>query len=857
MKRVALGAAIGAAGCLPEIGLRFGGDPLTGVALALTLGGAGGAFLALVVDLAGERRSLAAALLLLPIPILQAVAIHSAIGRIADLSLVAGSVAVWLAALTVAAALAVIAYRALGRSSRSLMNARRIRAAITAGVLILAAALCLELFQGKAPLTAKVVMHVVAVAALALAVSTWRRRIVLPALAVASFAALCTIPDRYTGLAAAAGFLALGAAVLSVEAMGWAPPHGPLRPGRIAACLGVVALLLLASHLLVARSPGSWRTATGGGLLSVLVRAGHAATDFDGDGHGAIFAQHDCAPFDRDAFPGGHEIPGNDVDENCLAGPEGGDACGWVRAREARNPRPKPWRGDVILVLVDTLRYRDADGVDVPNLRVIAASGVRFTRAYSTAPFTAFALLGMLAGRLAPNTTTTWFGMLSGVSKMPQESLVPLLARAGYSTAVVGGATPGENAYFRRDTYGRGFGLAHLMPMSAPPEEVARAAADAWRTMGSGRPRFLYVHLMWLHEPRDGEGERVEALRRLDAALGQMRSGLGDDALWIVASDHGEERGEHGGRYHASTLYDEQVHVPLIVTRPDLAPRRETSVSTLRSLYPTLAAMVAPDVSPPGNGPYLCLDGVACADLPVPMALEMQTIHLHGLVVGSRKVVRDIDHGAVTAFDLDRDPGEQRPLSPVPAKLEAALVSWEEHLFGPRDDACFWPYDGGKEPAAIPLPSSQESEAATEEKRDAGAADASPDGGSGERGGVLCVAPLDYSETPGKGAMTVEGFGDGPSPTPRNARAIVKVNGEKQEITLKKGARFDGLPLNGHVVVSLASPGQRPYFSRKISFEKEGANALCLYENPFYATVQISDVPRRPFCRKCMKDDAQ
>jgi hypothetical protein len=146
-----------------------------------------------------------------------------------------------------------------------------------------------------------------------------------------------------------------------------------------------------------------------------------------------------------------------------------------------------------------------------------------------------------------------------------------------------------------------------------------------------------------------------------------------------------------------------------------------------------------------------------------------------------------------------------------------------------------------------------------EGKRDAGAADASPDAGSGDRGGLLCVAPLDYSETPGKGAMAVDmtgGFDDGPSPTPRNARAIVKVDGVKREITLKKGARFDGLPLDEPVEVTIASPGQRPYIGKKISFAKEGARALCLYENPFYATVQISDVPRRPFCRRCFKERA-
>jgi hypothetical protein len=137
-------------------------------------------------------------------------------------------------------------------------------------------------------------------------------------------------------------------------------------------------------------------------------------------------------------------------------------------------------------------------------------------------------------------------------------------------------------------------------------------------------------------------------------------------------------------------------------------------------------------------------------------------------------------------------------------------------------------------------------------------AGAEPDGGGRAPTGRLCVAPLDYSDTPGKGAMSMEAFREfgEPSPTARNARAVVTVNGRRQEITLKKGARFDGLPLDAPFEVTIAGPGGRPYFGKKISFEKEGADALCLYENAFYSTVQLSAVPRRPFCRKCMKADA-
>lgn len=128
---------------------------------------------------------------------------------------------------------------------------------------------------------------------------------------------------------------------------------------------------------------------------------------------------------------------------------------------------------------------------------------------------------------------------------------------------------------------------------------------------------------------------------------------------------------------------------------------------------------------------------------------------------------------------------------------------------------------------------------------------------AGVAGGVLCVAPLDTSTTPGKGAMALGPAGDfagEPSPTPRNARAIVKVDGAAQEITLRKGARFAGLPLDRPFEVTIANPGERAYFRKAISFAKEGADALCLYENAFYATVQLSPVPRRPFCRRCMRE---
>jgi arylsulfatase A-like enzyme len=46
------------------------------------------------------------------------------------------------------------------------------------------------------------------------------------------------------------------------------------------------------------------------------------------------------------------------------------------------------------------------------------------------------------------------------------------------------------------------------------------------------------------------------------------RRGLYDDLTIVITADHGEEFGEHGGFWHGTTLYDEQLHVPLFVKLP-------------------------------------------------------------------------------------------------------------------------------------------------------------------------------------------------------------------------------------------------------------------------------------------------
>jgi len=116
------------------------------------------------------------------------------------------------------------------------------------------------------------------------------------------------------------------------------------------------------------------------------------------------------------------------------------------------------------------------------------------------------------------------------------------------------------------------------------------------------------------------------------------------------------------------------------------------------------------------------------------------------------------------------------------------------------------------------------------------------------RTGRLCVAPLDDSPTPGRGAST------GGRLAPAKTKAVVHVNGVEQVITRRRGAQFDGLPLRDAIDISLNESGLQPYFVHKLQFDKEQVEVLCLYDNAFYGTVQISDRARRPYCSACMRD---
>ena len=106
--------------------------------------------------------------------------------------------------------------------------------------------------------------------------------------------------------------------------------------------------------------------------------------------------------------------------------------------------------------------------------------------------------------------------------------------------------------------------------------------ALAWLKKQPHPPFFLWVHLFDAHDPYeppepfkskyaaapyDGEIAYVDsALGKLFAAL--KAEGLYDSSLIVIVGDHGEALGEHGEESHGFFLYDETIHVPLVIREP-------------------------------------------------------------------------------------------------------------------------------------------------------------------------------------------------------------------------------------------------------------------------------------------------
>jgi choline-sulfatase len=274
---------------------------------------------------------------------------------------------------------------------------------------------------------------------------------------------------------------------------------------------------------------------------------------------------------------------------------------------------------NVVLITIDTTRadrmgFLGSKRGLTPNLDALARQSTIFTRAYSQVPLTAPSHATILTGTYPQFHQVNDFGVRLAAD-LPYAP--DILRSHGYRTAAFVGAmvldpemhtAPGFDRGF--DTYDAGF---HQAPPGADRYStterrgsVVVAHALAWLAQQSPTPPskneppdqtrapfFIWIHLYDPHDPYDPpepyktryktspyDGEVAYADSVIGKLLTQLRARrLFDNSLIAVMSDHGEALGDHGEDTHGAFLYDETIHVPLVIKLP--------RASSATSLEPT------------------------------------------------------------------------------------------------------------------------------------------------------------------------------------------------------------------------------------------------------------------------------
>ena len=374
----------------------------------------------------------------------------------------------------------------------------------------------------------------------------------------------------------------------------------------------------------------------------------------------------------------------------------------------------------VILVVVDTLR---ADHLGLygyerstsPTLDLWAKQGRVFDRAFAPSPWTLPSFgslytgrwpLVQQAGRADVFNRSGQTGFLGPIADLP--ILAETLRAVGFRTLAV------VNNGFLAPTFGmaRGFDIYDFEPGTA--DGVHRSATVVVQRAlelvddVNGQPFFLVVHLLEPHlfynapppfrnsfsasirsdftlpiadlvglrngsrdiAPQDRAFVTAaydEEIAYVDEQLGVLRDGLAargllETSMIVLTSDHGEELFDHGGFEHGHAMWQELLHVPLVVWAPGVEPGRETAPVSLVDVAPTVLDSL-------GIAPPTPFDGISLwPNLTAVEPLPQRPLFAEGVLYGApqtavvnwpHKIIVNHQDGLTDVFDLARDPRER------------------------------------------------------------------------------------------------------------------------------------------------------------------------------------------------------
>jgi arylsulfatase A-like enzyme len=384
----------------------------------------------------------------------------------------------------------------------------------------------------------------------------------------------------------------------------------------------------------------------------------------------------------------------------------------------SRKGADKP--ANVLLITVDTLRpdrlgYAGHTRETSPTIDALAAKGLVFPNVYSVSGWTLPSVATILTGHHPRDHGATDFHWAVDVT-LP--TMAGILRKQGYDTRgfvshLILTPSYGVSEGFQSFDYSV-LELGH-------PHEVSTGAELTDLVIESSasleEPYFLWVHYFdphfqylphgrWGHFGSEDIDRYDQEIAFNDWQISRLldhleKRGLLENTITVFTSDHGEEFGEHGDKFHY-TLYEEVLRCPLVINAPLLQHAVDHRIAQQIDILPTVLSMLSLEVDPvlPGRS----LVGPSAEERPVFLERDRPPPYKQrGVIHGGYKLIliEEVDPESIPRksqgtespvvnvipgiymYDLSADPGETRDIYDErnPKAIEL-LVLLAEHFTG-------------------------------------------------------------------------------------------------------------------------------------------------------------------------------